>query len=127
VRHGLLNQKPLSVPRDRIPASRCSAHVIYRVLGLSKVQVGTGSRSPIPDGQRDLRLDALAIQRCEACAPPCCRAPVPARHGGPPAACPPPAPPGPAVARAEIAGAPSWLRFAKFNSPGWVIFQAAAG
>ena len=36
LRRGLLNQKVLSVPRDRIRSVDLSAHVVYRLLGLRK-------------------------------------------------------------------------------------------
>jgi putative membrane protein len=64
LRHGLLNQKVLSVPRDRIRSVDLSAHVVYRLLGLRRVQVGTG-RNDRHEGE-SLRLDALTLTDAEA-------------------------------------------------------------
>jgi putative membrane protein len=64
LRHGLLSQKVLSVPRDRVRSVDLSAHVVYRLLGLRKVQVGTG-RNDRRDGG-SLHLDALTLVDAEA-------------------------------------------------------------
>jgi putative membrane protein len=64
LRHGLLNQKVLSVSRDRIRSVDFSAHLIYRFLGLRKVSVGTG-RSDRHEGG-SLHLDALTLADAEA-------------------------------------------------------------
>ncbi|HEY6480606.1 MAG TPA: PH domain-containing protein, partial [Streptosporangiaceae bacterium] len=64
LRHGLLSQKVLSVPRDRIRSVDLSAHVVYRVLGLRKVHLGTG-RNDRRDGG-SLHLDALRLADAEA-------------------------------------------------------------
>ena len=64
LRHGLLSQKVLSVPRDRIRSVDLSAHVVYRLLGLRRVAVGTG-RSDRRDGG-SLHLDALRLADAEA-------------------------------------------------------------
>jgi putative membrane protein len=63
LRRGLLSQKVVSVPRDRIRAVDLSAHVIYRVLGLRKVSVGTGRSDRHDDS---LHLDALTLADAEA-------------------------------------------------------------
>jgi len=64
LRHGLLSQKVLSVRRDRIRSVDLSAHVVYRLLGLRKVAVGTG-RNDHRDGG-SLHLDALTLADAEA-------------------------------------------------------------
>ena len=64
LRRGLLNQKVLSVPRDRIRSVDLSAHVVYRLLGLRKVMVGTG-RNDRREGE-SLHLDALTLLDAEA-------------------------------------------------------------
>src|ERR1700733_9739471 len=64
LRHGLLSQKVLSVPRDRIRSVDLSAHVVYRLLGLRKVHLGTG-RNDRRDGG-SLHLDALTRNDDEA-------------------------------------------------------------
>ncbi len=63
LRHGLLNTKVLSVPRDRVRSVDLSAHVVYRLLGLRKVQVGTG-RNDRREGE-SLHLDALRLADAE--------------------------------------------------------------
>ncbi|MGI9007632.1 MAG: PH domain-containing protein, partial [Streptosporangiaceae bacterium] len=42
LRRGLLNQKTLSVARDRIRTVDITAHVLHRVLGVCRVSIGTG-------------------------------------------------------------------------------------
>jgi putative membrane protein len=63
VRHGLLNQKVLSVARDRVRTVDLSAHVLYRMLGLRKVSIGTG-RNDRREGE-SFRLDALTLADAE--------------------------------------------------------------
>jgi putative membrane protein len=64
VRRGLLNQKVLSVARDRIRTVDLTAHVLYRMLGLRRVAIGTG-RSDRHEGE-SFRLDALTLADAEA-------------------------------------------------------------
>ncbi|MGO9296119.1 MAG: PH domain-containing protein, partial [Streptosporangiaceae bacterium] len=64
LRHGLLSQKVLSVARDRVRTVDLSAHVVYRMLGLREVSIGTGRND-----RRDsagFRLDALTLADAEA-------------------------------------------------------------
>jgi len=63
LRRGLLNTKILSVPRDRVRSVDLSAHVVYRLLGLRKVEVGTG-RNDRREGE-SLHLDALLLADAE--------------------------------------------------------------
>jgi putative membrane protein len=64
LRHGLLSQKVLSVPRDRVRSVDFSAHLIYRALGLRRVSVGTGRSDRHEHGS--LHLDALTLADAEA-------------------------------------------------------------
>ena len=64
VRHGLLNQKVLSVARDRVRTVDLSAHLPYRMLGLRRVSIGTG-RNDRREGE-SFRLDALTLADAEA-------------------------------------------------------------
>lgn len=64
VRHGLISQKVLSVPRDRVRSVDFSAHLLYRLLGLRKVSVGTGRSDKRGGG--GLHLDALRLADAEA-------------------------------------------------------------
>ena len=63
VRRGLLNQKVLSVARDRVRTVDLSAHVLYRMLGLRRVSIGTG-RNDRREGE-SFRLDALTLADAE--------------------------------------------------------------
>ena len=42
LRRGLLNQKTLSVARDRIRTVDVTAHLLHRVLGVCRISIGTG-------------------------------------------------------------------------------------
>ncbi len=64
LRHGLFNQQVLSVPRDRVRSVDTSAHVVYRMLGLRKVEIGTG-RNDRREG-KSVRLDAVTLRDAEA-------------------------------------------------------------
>ena len=64
LRHGLLSQKVLSVPRDRVRSVDLTAHVVYRLLGCARCIVGTG-RNDRRDGG-SLHLDALRLADAEA-------------------------------------------------------------
>lgn len=57
VRHGLLRRRELSVPRDRIRSVDLTSHPMQRVLGLSRVVIGTGRSDRRDDG---VTLDALS-------------------------------------------------------------------
>jgi putative membrane protein len=133
LRRGLLNQKVLSVPRDRIRSVDLSAHVVYRILRLRKVMVGTG-RNDRREGE-SIHLDALLLGDAEAL-----RA---ALLTGPAAAAPGVTErrsasaggagivegvSGPAAGERELARlAPGWIRFAPFTLTGLVIIGVLLG
>ncbi|WP_236796670.1 PH domain-containing protein [Amycolatopsis sp. GM8] len=58
VRRGLLRRRELSVPRDRIRSVDLSAHPLQRILGLSRIVIGTGRSDRHDEG---VTLDALAV------------------------------------------------------------------
>lgn len=59
VRRGLLSRGTLSVPRDRVRTVDVTSHLMHRLLGLSRITIGTGqSDRKKEDG---LRLDALTV------------------------------------------------------------------
>jgi putative membrane protein len=129
LRRGLLNQKVLSVPRDRIRSVDLSAHVIYRILGLRKVMVGTG-RNDRREGE-SLHLDALLLPDAEALRATLLAgaavATVPAAPGVPGAAGASPAV-GSGPADRELARlSPSWVRFAPLTLTGLVIVGVVIG
>jgi len=153
LRRGLLNTKILSVPRDRVRSVDLSAHVVYRLLGLRKVEVGTG-RNDRREGE-SLHLDALLLADAErlrttllsalphAASPAGLAAPDEAGGTGGYAA--PGGPAGPddpagergapdAVAPARPAAErelarlqPGWIRFAPLTLTGLVIIGVAVG
>jgi putative membrane protein len=127
LRHGLLSQKVLSVPRDRIRSVDLSAHVVYRVLGLRKVHLGTG-RNDRRDGG-SLHLDALRLTdaealRAELLATPPSAAPASLATPDSPAR---PARPVPPAERELARLAPGWIRYAPLTLTGLVIVGVVIG
>jgi len=57
VRRGLLRRSTLSVPRDRVRTVDLTSNLMHRLLGLSRLTIGTGLYDRKKDN--DLRLDAL--------------------------------------------------------------------
>jgi putative membrane protein len=57
VRRGLLRRRELSVPRDRVRTVDVTAHALHRLMGLTRVTVGTGRSDRKDDG---VRLDGLS-------------------------------------------------------------------
>jgi putative membrane protein len=136
VRQGLLRRRLLAVSRDRLRTVDVSAHVLHRLLGLTRVMVGTGRSDR--EGGGSVRLDGLTTAeasdlrdlllhgRGEAAGLGAAGA------AGPPAAAAraagAQAPAGGVVADAELARLdPSWIRFAPFTLSGVVAVGAVAG
>src|SRR5689334_3608783 len=59
VRRGLVRRRELSVPRDRVRTVDVTAHAIHRLVGLTRVTVGTGRSDRKDDG---IKLDGLTPQ-----------------------------------------------------------------
>jgi len=57
VRRGLFRRQELSVPRDRVRSVDLTAHPMHRILGLSRVVIGTGRSDKKAEG---VTLDALS-------------------------------------------------------------------
>ncbi len=57
VRRGLVRRRDLSVPRDRVRTVDVTAHALHRLMGLTRVTVGTGRSDRKDDG---VRLDGLS-------------------------------------------------------------------
>jgi putative membrane protein len=128
VRSGVLNKTTSTAPLDRVRSVDLEASLLHRVLGLQKVQVGTGV-----DDDR-ITLDALARADADALRTTLLRrrevttAAPPEVLGGPPESTPaPPAVPAapPAVVLARIDW--SWLRFAPFSLARLVLLAGAIG
>ncbi|GAA1971944.1 PH domain-containing protein [Amycolatopsis minnesotensis] len=58
VRRGLVRRRVLSVPRDRVRSVDLTSHILQRVLGLSRVVIGTGRSDKHDEG---VTLDALSV------------------------------------------------------------------
>ncbi len=122
LRHGLLSQKVLSVRRDRIRSVDLSAHVVYRLLGLRKVAVGTG-RNDHRDGG-SLHLDALTLADAETLRAVLLAGARPAGPGDAADDTPDDAGPG----ERELARlAPGWIRYAPLTLTGLVIVGVVVG
>jgi putative membrane protein len=139
LRRGLLNQKTLSVARDRIRTVDITAHLLHRVLGVCRVSIGTG-RNDLRSGEsfhldgvtreeaESLRIVLLSrvIQPTPAGQP--ARAVQPAAAGQP-APAPQPAAAGSAqgesteIIRLNLA----WLRFAPLTMTGLVVLGVLTG
>jgi putative membrane protein len=131
IRSGLLNKKTKTAPLDRVRSVDLEASLLHRIVGLSKVQIGTGV-----DDDR-ITLDSVTAEEAAGLrsfllsrrTPPS----AVSSDGPPPAgvdvATPPSgvqdeAPPAPRVL-AEIDWA--WLRFAPFSLARLVVLAAAVG
>ncbi|GLW24768.1 hypothetical protein Mame01_48100 [Microbispora amethystogenes] len=133
VRRGLLNRKVLTVPRDRVRTVDVTSHVLHRVLGLARVEVGTGTS----DRRHDSRLKLDALSAAEAA-----NLRVELLHRSPAAqstvaqssAAQSPASPVPPPAGSTLAGEtelarmrPGWVRFGPFTMSGLVTVGVVGG
>jgi putative membrane protein len=57
LRTGLIQRKTISTPADRVRTVHVTASALHRVLGLAKVEIGTGSHDP----GSGLALDSLSV------------------------------------------------------------------
>jgi putative membrane protein len=64
LRRGLLNQKTLSVARDRIRTVDVTAHLLHRLLGVCRVSIGTG-RNDLRSGH-SFHLDGITRSEAES-------------------------------------------------------------
>jgi putative membrane protein len=130
VRRGLLRRSTLSVPRDRVRTVDLTSNLMHRLLGLSRLTIGTGLYDRKKDN--DLRLDALTssaavrlrdellherdrVDRRAAVAAP------DAAEGS--AAVPPPPEPPRVIARLD----PAWVRYAPFTLSGLLTIGVFVG
>lgn len=110
VRRGLLNRTTVTARLDRVRSVDLQADVVHRVLGVTKVAVGTG----VDEGR--LALDSLAVEEAE-------RLRVALLHGTPAVDEPAPGDAEAVVARLDW----SWVRFAPLNVGNLAIVVAAFG
>jgi putative membrane protein len=115
LKHGLLNRHVLSTPVDRVRTVDLTSSPIHRVLGLTKVRIGTGTASTSDEDRVD--LDGLPLVRARALRAELLRT---------------------STADDEVASAeatdtdvvtfdPAWLWFAPLTGSGVVIGAAALG
>ena len=134
VRQGILNKSTSTAPLDRVRSVDLEASLLHRVLGLQKVQVGTGV-----DDDR-ITLDALALADADTLRTSLLRRGAPAPAPSDPGLAPEPGHP----AASDAAGQPdfrayaspprvlaridwSWLRFAPFSLARLVLLAGAVG
>jgi len=123
LRRGLLSRNVLTAPLDRVRTVELTASPIHRLLGLAKVEIGTGSGTRTGDNR--LVLDSLGVAegrrlRTELLH----RRTEPGADGAPDLG----AGAAPAVADSVIMRLdPSWVRYAPLTTSGIVIALAALG
>lgn len=106
LRRGLLNRHVLATPLDRVRTVDITAPLVHRLLGVTRVRVGTGTASTDDDEQLD--LDGLPVAQARRL-----RAEL-LGSGDVSAVAPPPEEP-------VLVLDPSWVRFAPFTSAGLAI------
>jgi putative membrane protein len=129
IKRGLLSPKVLSTPRASVRSVDLTAHVIYRLLGLAQVKIGTG-RNDRREGEK-LKLDALRVTDAQALrtllltSPQAAAAAVGASSKSDPSAVPAPA--APPVETEIVRLSLSWVRFAPLTLTGLVILGVLIG
>ena len=127
LRRGLLNQKTLSVARDRIRTVDVTAHVLHRVLGVCRVSIGTG-RNDYRSGE-SFHLDGVTRSEAESLRRELLRAGAGTTTATTvsldtsPVAAPAEAPAGAEIVRWRL----SWLRFAPLTMTGLVVLGVLFG
>jgi putative membrane protein len=126
VRRGFFRRRVLSIPRDRVRTVDITAHAMHRLLGLTRLAIGTGQS----DRKQNLQLDGLtapdaAWLRAELLH----RAPATDAAAGPgPAHAPVPVTAAPVQTETVLlAVRPGWVRYAPFTLSGVATIGIAAG
>jgi putative membrane protein len=118
LRRGLFSRSVLTAPLDRVRTVELTASPIHRLLGLAKVEIGTGSG--VRNGDNRLVLDSLGTAEGRRLrADLLHRAPAVADGTGVRAT--------PAEETVIMRLDPSWVRFAPLTTSGLVIALAALG
>jgi putative membrane protein len=135
VRRGLLSPKVLSAPRSGVRSVDLTAHVIYRLLGVAQVKIGTG-RNDKHDGE-NFKLDALNVADADALRTLLLSAPsapsIPATPATPSSSSTPAAQTPATAATADVHETEivrlrkSWIRFAPLTLTGLVILGVLLG
>jgi putative membrane protein len=125
VRQGLFRRRLLAVSRDRVRTVDVTAHVLHRLLGLTRVTIGTG-RSDRESGGT-VRLDGLAAPVAAQLREELLHRRAPAEPDAPSAE---PAEPGEPAEPAETELArldPGWVRYGPFTLSGVVAVGVVVG
>lgn len=116
LRRGLFSRHLLATPLDRVRTVDLTASPIHRLLGVTTLRIGTGTKS-IGDGDQ-LDLDGLPVARAHELRRELLRVGDPVAPPDSAAPLPPPAAP---IVAFDLA----WLRFAPFTGGGLVVAAAA--
>ncbi|TVT51878.1 PH domain-containing protein [Amycolatopsis rhizosphaerae] len=117
VRRGLLRRRELSVPRDRVRTVDLTAHPMQRVLGLSRVVIGTGRSDR---GSEGVTLDALTAAEAARLRAELLGKPVPVSATDAPEA-------GPSTGSELARLSPRWMFYGPFTLSGIATFGVVAG
>lgn len=117
LRRGLLSRSVLTAPLDRVRTVELTASPIHRILGLTKVEIGTGSASR--SGETELVLDSLGVAESHRL-----RSALLSLSTDDASS---PEPAGSSVAPVIVRLDPSWIRFAPLTTSGVVIALATLG
>lgn len=120
VKRGLLRRQVLSVPRDRVRSVDLTSHIMQRVLGLSRVVIGTGRSDRKDDG---VTLDALSTAEATRLREELLHGRRPAQADPVTAAAAPVAPAETEIVRLD----PAWIRFGPFTLAGLATIGVLAG
>jgi putative membrane protein len=115
LKRGLLNRHVLSTPVDRVRTVDLTSSPIHRVLGLTKVRIGTGTASTSDEDRID--LDGLPLDRARAMRAELLKTST--ADDDPRAV--------EAADTEVVAFDPAWLRYAPLTGSGVVIAAAAVG
>lgn len=107
LRRGLVQRQVTAVPRERVRSIDVTAHLLHRMLGLARVEIGTGSNERGAEGR--LKLDALRAADADRVRAELFRTDM----DGP-------------RARELAAFQPAWLRYAPLNVGGPVLLGLLA-
>jgi putative membrane protein len=125
VRRGLLRRRELSVPRDRVRTVDVTATAIHRIVGLARVEVGTGRSDRTDEG---VRLDGLSAAEAARLREELLhRRPQPAAPAPSTAQQPLPAETAEPDVEVELARLrPGWIRYGPFTLSGFVTVGVIA-
>ena len=141
IKRGLLSPKVLSAPRSGVRSVDLTAHVIYRLLGVAQVKIGTG-RNDKHDGE-NFKLDGLNVADAEAlrtlllstssALPALPALPAPSSSSSSSSSSAPAAQPSATAAATDVQETEivrlrkSWIRFAPLTLTGLVILGVLVG